>query len=83
MRFLFDLSHFSFVKIIVFGSCLLGLYYFTLYNDGSELRQSINKVENDISAVDKQLSAKQKELDDTRTFERENSVRGKCCQWAS
>ena len=71
MRFLFDVAHFQLAQILVFGSLLLGGYYFTLYDDGSELRETIQTIQTDTRRAEAQIEQTEKEIEDVKIFEKE------------
>ncbi len=71
MRFLSDLAHFTVVQILVFGSFLLGVYYFVWYDDGSSLRSSIADVQTNIEQTSEKINTKKEELENVKSFERE------------
>ena len=71
MRILFDIAYFSFIQILVIGGFLFGVFYFTLYDDGKSLRDSITAAKTGIETAKKQLEQKQKELKDIKSFETE------------
>lgn len=71
MRIIFDIARFRFIQILVFGSFLVGLFYFTIYDDGSELRKAIAEVKTKIQQTEAQVAKQQKELDELKIFEQE------------
>lgn len=71
MRVLFDIAKLQIIQILIFGSVFLGIYYFTLYDDGSRLRQLILDVQSNIDTTETKVKKKEKELEDIKEFERE------------
>lgn len=71
MRILFDIANLKIFQIVIFGSFLLGIYYFTMYDDGSDLRGSIASIQTNIDQTSEQVSKKQKEIEDIKDFEQE------------
>ncbi len=71
MRLLFDLAHFGLIQIVVFGGFFLGVYYFTLYNDGSALQKSRADIQAGIQQTEAQVKKTQQELLDIKAFEKE------------
>ena len=56
---------------MVFGGFFLGVYYFTLYDDGTRLNNLIEEVQNNIWKVEVQIKEKEMELENIKEFERE------------
>jgi len=71
LQLLINIANFQFIQILVFGSFFLGIYYFTVYDDGSALRKSIVEVQKKIEQVEQQVKRKQQELNEVKTFEQE------------
>ena len=71
MRFLFDISRFHLAQIIVFGSFLCGIFYFTLYDKGDGLKTSMQGIKTNIEDTEKQVKKEQKALEDIKAFEKE------------
>lgn len=71
MKVLFDIANFKIVQIIVFGSLFLGIYYFTLYDDGSHLRASIADTQTNIDQVSAKVNKKKEEIKNIKIFEKE------------
>ena len=57
-----DISNLNSFQLIVFGSILTGVFYFSLYNDGSALERQIKEVRTQVQGADKNLKTKQDEL---------------------
>ena len=71
MKFFFDLARLQFIQILVFGGVFLGVFYFTLYDDGSYLNKLIEEVQSNIDQTEAKIKQKEKELEAVREFERE------------
>ena len=71
MRILIDIANFQFIQILVFGSLFLGIYYFTMYDDGSALRKTIADIQEKTQQVEEQVEKKQQKLEEVKTFEQE------------
>ena len=71
MNILFDIARFRTIQIVVFGSFFMGIFYFTMYNDGSVLKKTIADVETNINQVEEQVNKTQKDLEDVENFEKE------------
>ena len=71
MNILFDIARFRTIQIVVFGSFFMGIFYFTMYNDGSVLKKTIADVETNINQVEEQVNKTQKDLEDVGNFEKE------------
>ena len=71
MRFLIDIAQFQIVQVLVFGSLFLGVYYFTLYDDGSSKRRDIENIKKNIVQAKVELKKKTEELNDMKKFEKE------------
>ena len=71
MRILLDISNFTIIQIIAFGCLFLGIYYFTMYDDGSSLKDSIVEIQADIEEVSGKVVEKREELEKIKIFERE------------
>ena len=66
-----SLAHFQIAQIIVFGGFVLGVFYFTVYDDGSILRQSIVDVQNQIKKSEGEVAKVKAEIESVKLFERE------------
>lgn len=71
MKIFFDIARFKFIQILVFGAVFLGVYYFTLYDDGSFLNTQIEGVQNQINQSEGKVKEKEEELRNVREFEKE------------
>ena len=49
----------------------MGVYYFSWYNNGSTLKKSIDDIQMNTQQVEFQISKKQEELENIKTFEKE------------
>ena len=71
MRLLFDFANFKLAQIIIFGSMLVGISYFTWFDNGKGLQSNIDSARTSITQVSSQIKAKEKELEEIKAFERE------------
>lgn len=71
MRIFFDIARFRLIQIIVFGSLFVGVFYFTLYDDGSALRKEIEGIRTNTNQVVAEVEKKKQELEDVKVFEQE------------
>ena len=73
MKIFFDLANFKVFQIIVFGSLyVLGIYYFTLYDDGSHLQTSIVNIQTNNDQVSQKVTKRsKKKLAQIKIFEQE------------
>ena len=69
-----DISNLNAFQMVVFGSVLTGVFYFSLYNDGSALKRQTEEVRSQIQTAEKDLEKKQEELDRLIQFERDLEV---------
>ena len=74
MRILYDIANLSFIQIIVFGGLFLGLFYFTMYDNGNSLKKSIEATRAENQQVSAQVRKKKKEMTDIKLFQREIST---------
>ena len=77
MKILFNISNLSLAQIIVFGCLSMGGYYFFMYNDGSQLRQSISDAEGKSQQIDTGIKKKETELKNLKDFKKEVSLKEK------
>ena len=71
MLFLLNLAQSSLIQICVFGCFLMGLYYFSFYNDGEQLRKEIKGVKTQIQGTQKKVEETQTQIDNNLTFKSE------------
>lgn len=71
--FLISIAHFQFIQIIVLGGFGLGVFYFTAYNDGAVLRQSIVDVKNQVRQKEGEVADVRMEINKVKQFEQEVS----------
>jgi len=74
LRFLLDIAHLSLANIIVFGGVLTGVYYFSLYDDGSYLKKQITKEKTNIQQTEGEIKKQEEKLKHLETFKTELSV---------
>ena len=60
IQFLSNIALMGVMQIVVLGSFLLGIYYFTFYNDGSYLKKKTAEIQTQIKTADQKI-LKQKE----------------------
>lgn len=71
MKLVFDLANFHLVQIIVFGCLFIGVYFFTLYDNGDSIKTATSGVRTNITQVEGQILNKQKEIENVKIFKRE------------
>ena len=71
MKILFDLARLQFLQIFVFGGIFIGVYYFTLYDDGAYLDKLIKDVQSNIEQTEVKIKKKEEDLETVKEFERE------------
>ena len=68
-----SLAHFQVAQIIVLGGFGLGVFYFTAYDDGTNLREVIADAQNQVKQTEKEVSKVRAEIDNVKLFELEVS----------
>ena len=66
-----SLSHFQLTQILVLGGFALGIYYFTAYDDGTTLRQTIADVQNQVKTKEEEVSKVREDIKRVKLFEQE------------
>ena len=66
-----SLSQFQLTQILVLGGFALGVYYFTGYDDGTVLRESIVDVQNQVKTTEGELSKTREDIERVKLFEQE------------
>lgn len=62
IQFLSNIATMGFIQINILGSFLTGVYYFTLYNDGSQLKKETTEIQTRIQAVDLKIKKQREEV---------------------
>lgn len=71
MFFILSFAQNSIIQIFVFGSFLMGVYYFSFYNDGEFLRKEIKAVKADIQTARQNVDKTRIEIDNLLIFKSE------------
>lgn len=71
MKIFLDLARLQLFQVLTFGSLLLGVFYFTLYDDGTQLEKLIAGVQGNIDQVEVNIKKKEEELEEVKNFEKE------------
>ena len=71
MKLLLGLGTTSLMQIIVFGGFFMGVYYFSFYDDGENLRKEIQQLQSQIQTVQGQIKNTEIELENVLVFKRE------------
>ena len=74
MKLLSDISNLSLVQIIVIGSILTGMFYFSFYNKGIALEKQIEEANLQLQGAEKSLKEKQEELDRLVQFKQDLEI---------
>ena len=74
MKILSDISNLTFVQIVVFGSVLTGVFYFSFYDKGTKLMEQIENTNLQIQQTEATLQKKQNEIDRLIQFEKDLAV---------
>jgi len=68
MTFLLSFANNSLIQIFVFGSFFLGLFYFSFYDDGTDLRNEIQGVRSQIQTVQGGVQKTKTEIENVLVF---------------
>ena len=62
IQLLSSIATMGFIQIIILGSFLTGVYYFTFYNDGSQLEKETTEIQTQIQAIDLKIKKQKDEV---------------------
>lgn len=68
MTFLLSFANNSLIQIFVFGSFFLGLFYFSFYDDGTDLRNEIQDVRSQIQTMQGGIQKTKTEIENVLVF---------------
>ena len=68
-----SLAHFQLTQIIVLGGLALGIFYFTAYDDGTVLHQSIENIQNQVKKVEGDVAKVKEDIERVKLFKKEVS----------
>ncbi|MBC6415305.1 MAG: type 4a pilus biogenesis protein PilO [Bdellovibrionales bacterium] len=71
MKVLLNLANHSIIQIFVFGAIFGGLYYFTFYDDGENLRKEIKQVQEEVKTTQDEIKKTEQELENALIFKKE------------
>ena len=71
MSFLRIFGASSIIQVVVFGAFLMGLYYFSFYNDGSSWIKEIQNIKNQAQTVQTNIKKAQMEINEARVVKEE------------
>ena len=62
IQFLSNIATMGLMQIIVLGGFLTGVYYFTIYNDGSQLEKGTVDIQTQVQAMDRKIQKQKDEI---------------------
>ena len=71
MKIIYDIVNFKLPQIVIFGAFFTGIFYFTSYNDGTNIKNDIKSIQTQVDQLKVQLRKKQDELVDVKNFKRD------------
>ena len=71
MKLLNDISNLNLIQIVVFGSILTGVFYFSFYNNGTAIEKQLEETRLQLQNSEKSLKEKKEELDRLVQFEKD------------
>lgn len=80
-QFIFSVVHMGIVQIVTLGGFLLGVFYFSLYNDGSLVKKQTAEIQTQTQAMDKKIQEQRKEIEERMDFKQLVEREGRVIQY--